>query len=278
MYHGRKRPRPSGDSSNTPYPSSAASAANASSATTPLSWAAAAATRVGATSAGIQAASGTAVSGWDPAAAAASGTFVGAAKGVGGAGSLAGFAAPARYYTSTQPDIEDADSGGDGRSSAGASGSLGSDDGGGRGEAKGGVMRPGIRGSVAMATMPRPSPLSPPLFSREELAPSYHLVAGSCNNGGGGCNGGCDSSGSSDVRGPGVGVAEIEGGGGAGCGSKVVLGCPHYRRACKMRAPCCQRLFTCRLCHDQASDHTVDREEVKEMLCMRCGTLQPMHR
>lgn len=61
-------------------------------------------------------------------------------------------------------------------------------------------------------------------------------------------------------------------------GVGVVLGCPHYRRACKMRAPCCQRLFTCRLCHDQASDHTVDREDAKEMLCMRCGTLQPMHR
>ena len=55
------------------------------------------------------------------------------------------------------------------------------------------------------------------------------------------------------------------------------LGCRHYRRACKLRAECCGRLFTCRLCHDECTpDHAMDRYAVKEVLCMRCGELQPV--
>lgn len=129
-------------------------------------------------------------------------------------------AAPARYYTSTQPDIEDASGGGGG-----------SGDG------------------------------SPPaLFTPEELTPTYHVAPAP---GGGGAVG--DGA-----------AQDAQSGGDAG--EQAVLGCPHYRRACKIRAPCCQKLFTCRLCHDHASDHTMDRGEVTEMLCMRCGTLQPVHR
>lgn len=184
--------------------------------------------------------------------ASSSSSNVWSARGGGGA-SAGSLAAPARHYTSTQPDIEDyAGSGGPGG--------------------------PGGAGSVLF---------SPPLFAREELAPTYHHVVGAV-----GSAAGAETAGSGDaledVRGTGQGLDGDGGGGGggggggeagaAGGGGVVVLGCPHYRRACKMRAPCCQRLFTCRLCHDQAADHTVDREEVKEMLCMRCGTLQPMHR
>lgn len=129
-------------------------------------------------------------------------------------------AAPARYYTSTQPDMEDASggSGGDGYGSP------------------------------------------PPLFTPEELAPTYHVAPG------GGAGAGGD------------GAAQDGQPRGGDGGEQAVLGCPHYRRACKIRAPCCQKLFTCRLCHDHASDHTMDRGEVAEMLCMRCGTLQPVHR
>ena len=28
-------------------------------------------------------------------------------------------------------------------------------------------------------------------------------------------------------------------------------GCPHYRRKCDVRAPCCGRFFCCHLCHDE---------------------------
>jgi zinc finger-like protein len=32
----------------------------------------------------------------------------------------------------------------------------------------------------------------------------------------------------------------------------------------------------CRLCHDEASDHRLDRYAVSEMACMLCGTRQPV--
>ncbi|EFJ08658.1 hypothetical protein SELMODRAFT_447967 [Selaginella moellendorffii] len=55
-----------------------------------------------------------------------------------------------------------------------------------------------------------------------------------------------------------------------------VFGCKHYRRNCKLRAACCGSLFTCRLCHDEASDHTMDRYQTSEMLCMQCLKVQPV--
>ncbi|WIA41165.1 hypothetical protein OEZ86_004781 [Tetradesmus obliquus] len=35
-------------------------------------------------------------------------------------------------------------------------------------------------------------------------------------------------------------------------------------------------VYTCRLCHDDASDHRLDRYAVSEMCCMLCGTRQPV--
>lgn len=40
---------------------------------------------------------------------------------------------------------------------------------------------------------------------------------------------------------------------------KEVFGCKHYKRNCKVRASCCGKLFTCRFCHDEVSDHSMDR-------------------
>lgn len=40
---------------------------------------------------------------------------------------------------------------------------------------------------------------------------------------------------------------------------KQVFGCEHYKRNCKLLATCCNKLFTCRFCHDKVSDHTMDR-------------------
>jgi len=66
-----------------------------------------------------------------------------------------------------------------------------------------------------------------------------------------------------------------------------VFGCKHYRRSCKLVMPCCNRLFTCRLCHDEAITeesirrghnfqwHQANRYEIKQMWCMHCSTLQP---
>mmetsp|Transcript_2117 Transcript_2117/g.3255 ORF Transcript_2117/g.3255 Transcript_2117/m.3255 type:complete len:767 (+) Transcript_2117:61-2361(+) len=62
----------------------------------------------------------------------------------------------------------------------------------------------------------------------------------------------------------------------------AVLGCPHYARAVKKRHPESGRLYTCRLCCEQdrerpLKDHDspLDRYKVTEVLCMRCGALQP---
>ncbi|XP_020264959.1 zinc finger protein BRUTUS [Asparagus officinalis] len=57
---------------------------------------------------------------------------------------------------------------------------------------------------------------------------------------------------------------------------KQVFGCEHYKRNCKLLAACCNRLFTCRFCHDKVSDHSMDRKATNEMMCMRCLTLQPI--
>eukprot|EP00698_Gefionella_okellyi_P005664 TRINITY_DN15133_c0_g1_i1.p1 TRINITY_DN15133_c0_g1~~TRINITY_DN15133_c0_g1_i1.p1 ORF type:complete len:327 (+),score=36.40 TRINITY_DN15133_c0_g1_i1:113-1093(+) len=55
-----------------------------------------------------------------------------------------------------------------------------------------------------------------------------------------------------------------------------ILGCSHYQRGCKLRAACCGRFYTCRLCHDAGEDHTIDRYATREMLCMHCDTIQPV--
>ncbi|CAO0803276.1 unnamed protein product [Mucor circinelloides] len=56
---------------------------------------------------------------------------------------------------------------------------------------------------------------------------------------------------------------------------KGILGCKHYQRKCKLQANCCQKIVTCRFCHDDVEDHNIVRNETKNMLCMLCMTLQP---
>ncbi|KAJ7970359.1 Zinc finger protein [Quillaja saponaria] len=57
---------------------------------------------------------------------------------------------------------------------------------------------------------------------------------------------------------------------------KKVLGCEHYKRNCKLRAVCCGKLFACRFCHDNVSDHSMDRKATLEMMCMSCLNIQPV--
>ncbi|MCO5569695.1 hypothetical protein L7F22_023411 [Adiantum nelumboides] len=57
---------------------------------------------------------------------------------------------------------------------------------------------------------------------------------------------------------------------------KKIFGCEHYKRNCKLLAACCGLLFTCRFCHDSVSDHTMDRQATKEMMCMNCLKIQPV--
>ncbi|KAG2590903.1 hypothetical protein PVAP13_5NG457100 [Panicum virgatum] len=57
---------------------------------------------------------------------------------------------------------------------------------------------------------------------------------------------------------------------------KQIYGCEHYKRNCKLVAACCNKLFTCRFCHDKVSDHTMERKATQEMMCMVCLKIQPV--
>ena len=54
----------------------------------------------------------------------------------------------------------------------------------------------------------------------------------------------------------------------------TIRGCKHYRRGCYIRAACCGRVYPCRLCHDQAEDHEIDRFAPKQIVSAHCHRLQ----
>ncbi|KAJ6801982.1 E3 ubiquitin-protein ligase MIEL1-like [Iris pallida] len=60
-------------------------------------------------------------------------------------------------------------------------------------------------------------------------------------------------------------------------------GCSHYRRRCRIRAPCCNEIFDCRHCHNEAKNsmdveslhrHDIPRHELQLVICSLCGTEQ----
>ncbi|KAL8504121.1 hypothetical protein ACS0TY_022743 [Phlomoides rotata] len=60
-------------------------------------------------------------------------------------------------------------------------------------------------------------------------------------------------------------------------------GCSHYRRRCRIRAPCCNEIFSCRHCHneaknsiciDQSLGHDMPRHLVEKVICALCDTEQ----
>ncbi|XP_064626311.1 RING finger and CHY zinc finger domain-containing protein 1-like [Lineus longissimus] len=52
------------------------------------------------------------------------------------------------------------------------------------------------------------------------------------------------------------------------------LGCTHYKRKCALLAPCCNKVYACRICHDDKEIHEIDRKAVKQIKCLGCETLQ----
>lgn len=61
------------------------------------------------------------------------------------------------------------------------------------------------------------------------------------------------------------------------------FGCKHYRRRCKIRAPCCNDVFDCRHCHNEAKNaeepdpwkrHDIPRHKVESVICSLCNTEQ----
>uniref|UniRef100_A0A0E0BTN9 CHY-type domain-containing protein n=1 Tax=Oryza glumipatula TaxID=40148 RepID=A0A0E0BTN9_9ORYZ len=61
---------------------------------------------------------------------------------------------------------------------------------------------------------------------------------------------------------------------------KMEHGCEHYRRRCKIVAPCCGEVFACRHCHNDATAsgdrHTICRQDVEKVVCLLCDTEQPV--
>jgi len=54
------------------------------------------------------------------------------------------------------------------------------------------------------------------------------------------------------------------------------LGCAHYKRHCKLVAPCCSKVYNCRFCHDEAEPtHSLDRKKVEEVECLKCSARVP---
>lgn len=53
--------------------------------------------------------------------------------------------------------------------------------------------------------------------------------------------------------------------------------CGHYISGCRIIAKCCDKVFGCRLCHDdEIEDHKINRYEIEEIVCNICGIRQPI--
>ncbi|KAF2616369.1 hypothetical protein F2Q68_00041947 [Brassica cretica] len=60
------------------------------------------------------------------------------------------------------------------------------------------------------------------------------------------------------------------------------FGCEHYKRRCKIRAPCCNLIFPCRHCHNDAANalpdpkerHDLVRQNVTQVICSVCEAEQ----
>jgi uncharacterized CHY-type Zn-finger protein len=46
--------------------------------------------------------------------------------------------------------------------------------------------------------------------------------------------------------------------------------CKHYRRGCEIYAPCCEKYYSCRICHDEKESHKLDRTKVSKLKCRNC--------
>jgi len=64
----------------------------------------------------------------------------------------------------------------------------------------------------------------------------------------------------------------------------IPYGCKHYLRRCQIVSPCCNKVFPCRLCHDEKYDsfdltelemqHKIDRFKISEVICTNCNLQQ----
>ncbi|KAH9719892.1 zinc finger protein BRUTUS-like [Citrus sinensis] len=53
---------------------------------------------------------------------------------------------------------------------------------------------------------------------------------------------------------------------------KLIFGCKHYKRNCKLVATCCNSLYTCIRCHDEVADHALDSQLSPDAQLLPAGT------
>ena len=51
---------------------------------------------------------------------------------------------------------------------------------------------------------------------------------------------------------------------------KVPKPCKHYKRKCRIVAFCCDKVYPCRLCHDEVESHEIERKKIAEVECLIC--------
>lgn len=54
------------------------------------------------------------------------------------------------------------------------------------------------------------------------------------------------------------------------------MNCEHYQRNVEIKANCCGKWFACRVCHDDVSDHYINRFKTELIKCIECSTVQPI--
>lgn len=53
--------------------------------------------------------------------------------------------------------------------------------------------------------------------------------------------------------------------------------CSHYTRRCSLVAPCCDKVYKCRFCHDEIEKHEMNRSSVEQIVCRQCDKRQSLN-
>ena len=56
--------------------------------------------------------------------------------------------------------------------------------------------------------------------------------------------------------------------------TEIKMSCSHYKNQVRIKTNCCQKVFSCKICHDNSSDHKVKSSDITRIICNRCDTEQ----
>lgn len=55
------------------------------------------------------------------------------------------------------------------------------------------------------------------------------------------------------------------------------VSCNHYNNSVSIFTECCQKVYSCKICHDNSSNHLLKPEDVKKIICNNCNTKQDVN-